>query len=300
MKQGIALSVSASFLFAVVYYYATVLEPMSGAAVFAWRIVLCIPAIALLITQRRAWAEVGHISRRLVVEFRFLALMLLSAALFGIQMWLFVWAPVNQKALDVSLGYFLLPLVMVLVGRLFYKEPLSALQVVAVMFAVIGVIHEFISTDAFSWATALVALGYPPYFMLRRHLQVRAVLSLWFDCGFLFVPALYVLFTQEHSLWYTFSTWPRYYWQVPVFGVISSIALAFYLSSSRLLPLSLFGLLGYIEPILLFWVAFLLLDEPIQAHEWWTYIPIWISVALVIVEILIKIYQDRRRGRGLS
>ena len=297
MKQGIALSVSASFLFAVVYYFATVLQPLSGTEVFAWRILLGIPALALLITQLKAWQEVIHVSKRLCTDWRFFLFMLLCAVLFGVQMWLFVWAPVHNKALDVSLGYFLLPLTMVVAGRVVYKERLSWLQAIAVGFAILGVLHEFGRTHSFSWATALVAFGYPPYFMLRRYLRVGALTSLWFDFAFLFFPVLYVLLNQEMSVVSTFLAAPRFFWQVPLFGLLSSIALVFYLSSSRLLPMGLFGLLGYVEPILLFWVAFLLIGEPIQPGEWWTYIPIWIAVAIVVSEIGWRLYKDWRVGQ---
>lgn len=297
MKQGVALSVSASFLFAVVYYYATILQPLSGTEVFAWRIVLGVPALAILITQLNAWSEVKAVSKRLVSDVRFFLMMLLCAILFGIQMWLFVWAPVHDKALDVSLGYFLLPLTMVVAGRLVYKEKLSWPQIIAVVFAVIGVLHEFGRSYSFSWATALVAFGYPPYFMLRRYLRVGALTSLWFDFTFLLAPVLYVLLQQEPGLVHTFLAAPRFLWQVPLFGLLSSVALVAYLSSSRLLPLGLFGLLGYVEPILLFWVAFLLIGEPIEAGEWWTYIPIWIAVAIIVSEIGWRLYTDWRAGK---
>ncbi len=297
MKQGIALSVGASFLFAVVYYYATILQPMSGTEVFAWRIVLGVPALAILITQLKVWPEVKAVTYRLCTDLRFFLFMLLCALLFGVQMWLFVWAPVHDKALDVSLGYFLLPLTMVVAGRLVYKEKLSWPQTIAVGFAVLGVLHEFGRTYSFSWATALVAFGYPPYFMLRRYLRVGALTSLWFDFSFLLIPVLYVLLQQESGLMHTFLNAPRFFWQVPLFGLISSVALVAYLSSSRLLPLGLFGLLGYVEPILLFWVAFLLIGEPIQPDEWWTYIPIWVAVAIVVAEIAWRLYADWRAGK---
>lgn len=297
MGQGIAFSVSASFLFAVIYYYATVLEPLTGGEVFAWRIVLGIPALALVITQLKRWDEVKAVTHQVLTDFRFFLWLLLSAVLFGTQTWLFVWAPLHQKALDVSLGYFLLPLIMVLVGRIFYQEKLSAWQWLAVACAAAGVLHEFWRVYSFSWATALVAFGYPPYFMLRRYLRIGALTSLWFDFLFLLLPAFYVLLSQEVTLAQRFLEQPRFFWQVPLFGLISSIALVGYLSASRLLPLGVFGLLGYVEPILLFWVAFLLLGEPIAAQEWWTYIPIWTAVALMTAEGVWRVYQDSRAGR---
>lgn len=297
MRKGIILSVGASFLFAVLYYYATLLEPLSGGAIFAWRIVLGLPALALVISQLKRWPEVVSVGKRLVTNWRFFVLMATCALLFGIQTWLFVWAPLHQKALDVSLGYFLLPLIMVLTGRLFYKEKLSIVQWIAVLFAASGVLHEFWRMYSFSWATALVAFGYPPYFMLRRYLSTSALTSLWFDFLFLLAPALYLLFAQESSLISQFLATPRFFWQVPLFGLISAIALVGYLSASRLLPLGLFGLLGYVEPILLFWVAFLLLGEPIAPQEWWTYIPIWIAVVLLALEGAWKL---RSNGKAAS
>lgn len=296
MKQGIALSVSASFLFAVIYYYTTVLHPMTGTELFAWRIVLGVPVLAFMIAQLKAWEEVRLVTKQLFTDFRFFLFMLFCAVLFGIQMWIFVWAPVHNKALDVSLGYFLLPLTLVVSGRIFYKEKLSWPQTIAVVFAILGVLHELGRTYSFSWATALVAFGYPPYFMMRRHLRVGALTSLWFDFVFLLIPALYIVLSQELSLVQTFLESPRFFWQVPLFGLLSSIALAFYLSSSRLLPMGLFGLLGYVEPILLFWVAFLLIGEPIEPGEWWTYIPIWVAVAIVVLEIMWRLYVDWKKG----
>lgn len=292
MKQGITFSVGASILFGVIYYYSTLLEPLTGVEVFAWRILAGLPVLAVFIHRIKKWHEILIVGKRLVTDFRFLLWSLLSATLFGIQTWLFVWAPIHHMGLDVSLGYFLLPLIMVLIGRVFYKEKLSWMQWLAVACAAAGVLHEFWRVNSFSWATALVAFGYPPYFMVRRYLRVGALVSLWFDFSFLLIPVFYVLFTQEVSLITRFMEAPRFFWQVPLFGLLSSVALLGYLGASRLLPLGLFGLLGYVEPILLFWVAFLLLGEPIAAAEWWSYIPIWIAVGIITLEGVWKLRQE--------
>lgn len=284
MKQGVALSVFSSALFALLYYYVTLLDPLGGDEVFAWRILLALPALALVITRARVWPEVMGVGKRFVSEWRFAGLLVLSAALIGAQLWLFVWAPLHQKALDVSMGYFLLPLVMVLAGRVFYKEKLSRMQTVAVAFAALGVMHELFSAGRFSWATALVMFGYPPYFMLRRRLRIGSFSTLWFDMALLTPAAIFVLVSQDHSTWQPFAVQPWLWLLVPVMGLISSIALVSYISASRLLPLGLFGILGYVEPVLLFWVAFLLLHEPVTWQALFTYVPIWIAVALIATE----------------
>ncbi|MGE8546241.1 EamA family transporter RarD [Alcaligenes sp. Marseille-Q7550] len=299
MKQGVLLSVFASSLFALLYFYATVLQPLSGEQIFAWRIVLGLPALALVITRARRWREVRWVLRHWPGNWRYFALLGLAAALVGVQLWIFVWAPLHQMALDVSLGYFLLPLMMVLVGRLFYKDTLTRLQWLAVALAAVGVLHELWRVGSVSWATAVVVLGYPPYFMLRRYLRLGSLASLWFDLSFLFPPACWLLFVQNDGMWGEFIQHARLFWQVPVLGLISSVALVSYLSASRKLPLALFGILGYVEPILLFWVAFLLLGEPMSPDQWWTYIPIWIAVLLVALEGGIRWWRtERAAARG--
>lgn len=294
MKKGVGLSVGASVLFALLYYYATLLRPLEGTEIFAWRVLLGFPVLAVFITRLKRWAEVGLMLRRMFSDIRYMVLQVMCAILFGLQMWVFVWAPLHGKALEVSMGYFLLPLMMVLTGRVFYKEQLSTLQRIAVALAFVGVLHELLRTYSFSWATALVAFGYPPYFVIRRYLKVGSLSSLFFDFGFLLIPSFYILYTQDISVAQKFGEYARLYWQVPIFGAISALALLGYLTASRLLPLGLFGILGYVEPVLLFWVAFLLLGEPVQSHEWYTYIPIWLAVLLVAVEGFLAWRKDQK------
>ncbi len=298
MKQGIALSLLSSVLFAALYYYATLLYPLDGLAIFAWRVVLGLPALALLISRARGWGEIGLVAKRLRREARLWLLLLLSAALIGAQLLLFVWAPLHQRALDVSLGYFLLPLVMVLLGRFFYHERLTRIQTLAVWLAAAGVAHELWRVDAFSWATALVIFGYPPYFMLRRVLRMGTFSALWFDMLLLLPVALWLLCIQETSVARQFGLYPGLFGLVPLLGLISSAALVGYIAASRMLPLGIFGILGYVEPVLLFGVAFALLGEPMPIRAWLTYIPIWVAISLMAAEGLAAWMADRRSRPG--
>ncbi|WP_369406178.1 EamA family transporter RarD [Pollutimonas nitritireducens] len=288
LKQGVALSVISSILFATLYYYTTLLYPLEGGAIFAWRVLLGLPAVALLVSRARGWGEVGHTARRLRYEPRLWLLLGLSAVLIGTQLLLFMWAPLHGRALDVSLGYFLLPLVMVLVGRFLYGERLTRIQTVAVFLAACGVGHELLRADAFSWATAVVMLGYPPYFILRRILRMGALSALWFDMLFMLPAALWLLSIQDGNIVDQLRQYPGLWGLIPLLGLISSAALVSYVSASRKLPMGLFGILGYIEPMLLFWVAFLLLDEPMAAAAWFTYLPIWMAVLMMIGEGLYR------------
>lgn len=298
MKQGVFLSVASSALFATLYYFSTVVEPMSGSSVFAWRIILGLPMLAIIISRARGWPEVRHVMARLRREPKLLVLNLLCAFIIGVQLWLFVWAPVYGYALDVSMGYFLLPLTMVAVGRLVYNERLSTMQKLALGFALTGVLHELWLMGSFSWVTALVALGYPPYFILRRYLRLGSLSTLWLDMVFMSPVALFLLLNQSVPVWQEFSGYPRLFVLAPLIALISSLALAAYLSASRLLPLGLFGILGYVEPVLLFMVAVFLLKEPMTAAQWFTYLPIWFAVAMVAFEGLFNWLRNPGTGKA--
>lgn len=171
MSKGIALSVTASVLFAVMYYYTSLLTPLSGVEIFGWRMLLTVPCMTVFMVVSGEWRRSVEILKRLIGKPKLLAALIVSATLLGLQLWLFMWAPLNGYSLDVSLGYFLLPLSMVLTGRIAYGERLSYLQKVAVFFASLGVLNELYQVGGFSWATLLVVVGYPTYFVLRKWLK---------------------------------------------------------------------------------------------------------------------------------
>lgn len=276
--RGIGLSVMASALFAFLSGYTRLLAPLDGTDIFAWRILGTLLTVVGLLAWRgelpRLRAAVGQLLGRPVTCLVTLAM----AALLALQQWLFLWASVNGRALEVSLGYFLLPLSMVLVGRFYYGEKMNLLQRLAVLCACIGVAHELWMTRAFSWPTLAVALGYPPYFILRRRIKLDSLLIFAVELMVLALPSL-VAVLMSASLAATVRT-PSMWLLIPGLGVISMIALTSYLRAGKLLPMGLFGILGYVEPVLLVLVAMAVLGESLHLSQLGTYGPIWLSVLL--------------------
>ncbi len=292
--RGVALSVGASALFAVIPAYVHLLAPLDGMQVFAQRVLWSLPAVLLMVALASQWAVLGQAFSRLRSEPRLLAALPLAAAMMGIQWALFVWAPLAGRMLEVSLGYFLLPLSMVLAGRLFYGERLRPLQRLAVAAALLGVLHELWLTRAFSWVVLVIVLGYPPYFMLRRWMALDALSGFVLEMLVLLPLAIWLvlmaapaqLFTQTPQLW----------WLLPGLGLLSAMAFAAMMASSRLLPLGLFGILSYVEPVLLFLVALLFLGEAFNAEQWLTYLPIWLAVLLVGWDSARLLIRQQRKG----
>ncbi|WP_250535615.1 EamA family transporter RarD [Caballeronia sp. AZ10_KS36] len=292
LGRGIALSVAASALFALLSGYTKWLAPLDGLDIFAWRIVWTLPSALLLVALSKRWPQLCALVANLAKNVRLLAAFVVCTALLGVQLWIFLWAPLHGRALEVSLGYFLLPLAMVLIGRLYYREPLDALQWAGVAAAAVGVTHEFFITRAFAWPTLVVSLGYPPYFMLRRRLNVDPLVAFAIEMMMLapvcvialIVRGSFAVVADSPLLWSVL---------LPGLGALSTIALGSYLRASRYLPLVLFGILGYVEPVLLVAVAVLLLGEPFTASQLGTYGPIWIAVALTAVHSARLLLRER-------
>ena len=280
--RGIVLSVIASTLFALLSAYTSWLMPLNGLDIFAWRIVWTLPLALVLVSWRNHGAQLRDAVLALLRAPLQALLFVAMTAMLGVQLWLFLWAPLNGRALDVSLGYFLLPLAMVLIGRFYYGERLDVWQRIAVACAIAGVLHELWMTRAFSWPTVLVALGYPPYFMLRRRLKLNSMVIFTMEIALLTPVALYTLAISPNLP----AVWQRpdmYLMLLPGLGLLSTAALDCFLRASRLLPMGLFGILGYVEPVLLVVVAIILLDETLTAAQLRTYIPIWMSVGFTAI-----------------
>ncbi|WP_312303350.1 EamA family transporter RarD [Pulveribacter sp.] len=289
MLKGLAASVIASVLFGAMYYMAPWLAPLDGEQIFGWRVLCTLPFTSLLVL---ALKQGGRVRLLLLRAWRqpLLALGLLaSAAMLGVQLWLFLWAPLHGRALPVSLGYFLLPLVMVLAGRVLFAEQLSGLQWLATALAGAGVAHEVLRAGGMSWETWLVALGYTAYFVMRRLLRTDHLGGHWLDMLLLAPAALWFVLRAPSSLGLV-AGHPHLWTMVPVLGLVSAVALALYMAAARLLPLGLFGLLSYVEPVLLALVA-LLLGESIAPQQWPTYGPIFAAVAVLVVDGALRLRQ---------
>ncbi|GLO40432.1 MULTISPECIES: EamA family transporter RarD [Pseudomonas] len=294
MSKGILSSVMASCLFAVMYFYTSLLTPLDGEEIFGWRTLLTLPCLTLFMLVSKDWKRVGELLARVKRTPLLLLGMVGTSWLMGVQLWLFLWAPLHGRSLEVSMGYFLLPLAMVLTGRLVYGERLSRLQKVAVACAALGVGHELYQHGSFAWETLVVTIGYPIYFVLRKRCRTDHLGGLWCDMCLLLPWALYFVIQGPLSP-ADLQAHPGLYALIPILGAISASALIAYVLASRLLPFSLFGLLSYVEPVLLVGVA-LLLGETIGPDQWLTYLPIWAAVLVLVIEGFKHLLRQRRRS----
>lgn len=292
MGKGIIFSVLASSVFGVLYFYSQLLHQFNGVQVFGWRMIALLPFLTLFMYLTKDLHRIWETLRRVQRQPMLLLGILATSALGGVQLWLFLWGPMNGRGMQVSLGYFLLPLVLVLVGAVFYKEKLSIWQRVAVACAVLGVGHQVWQAGAIAWETVLVAVGYSAYFFLRRLIQTDHLGGFWLDNLFALPVAFYFVSTW-HQPWSIVFEQPSLILIITGLGILSAVGLGSYILASRYLPMVLFGLLSYLEPVLLALASFAI-GEKISSEDLLTYIPIWCAVALLVVEGSIHLYKKHQ------
>lgn len=273
--RGVGYSLLASALFGLIFYISGVVEA-SPEWVFGWRMLITAACYGLALTTRAGRRLLAELCRTLARAWWMPVLFAGTSFLVASQMWLFSWAPVHGHALDASLGYLLLPIVLVLVGRIGFKEPVSGLQWVAVIVAVLAVSMKVIATGAVSWVTFAVCLGYALYFALRRRFGLDSPAAFGAEVA-LTVPVsvLLIVVCQGATSWGGGAA-------VLLVGLAGAVAMSAYVAASSLLSMPIFGLLTYVEPVLMFGVA-LLLGERLTGLDMIVYALLAVSLTVLAV-----------------
>ncbi len=293
--QGTLASIVSSVLFSTTFLFALFMQPLTGTQVASWRIIIMLLSIMVLVSFTKQWQHIFAYLKTLKTLKEWL-LFILPTPILGGQIWLFMWAPVNGFGLDVTLGYFLLPLVMIVVGRFLYSEDMSVLQWVAALLAALGIGYDIFQFGSVSWVTLFVCLGYPPYYLMRRKLAVPPITGLMSDLTLLTPVVLVMLYmsggislaAQNSKLWYL----------LPLLGAISAIAMALTMVASRKLPISLFGALSYVEPMILFVFSITILSQSLdEGGSLFMYGMITLALLIMIADSVIGYINNKRADR---
>lgn len=243
-----------------------------------WRVLLIAAALgALHLTAPRRTALKTQ-ARRIARSPRLIVIVVVNAAIMWVQLWVFLWGPAHGHAQDIAFGYFLLPLMMVVVGRFFFRDRLCRLHWAAVAAAAVGVLAQAVIAGGVNWPVLIIAGLYPVYFALRRNAGIDSMQVFLIETVLLIVPAIIVIavpYVSDPARGIP-ASWPA----LLIMAALSAVAMICYILASRLLPLSLFGLLSYLEPVLLLGAA-LLLGEALTVLDVFVYAPIVIALVLL-------------------
>ncbi len=281
MLKGVFFCITANFLFGLGYYFAILLRPLNGESMFGFRIIVLIPFILLSILLFKQIKNFKQLWQKIKKNPLLIFILLLLALNTGTQLWLFMWAPNNGQAIPVSIGYLLLPIVAVALGKIVFKEHFTLLKWLSLIFAIIGVSTNVILTGTFSWATLVAGIGYPLYITLRRYFNINNLSTFFVELLLVTPFALYFIsqtdmqpiLIENHYL----------YAILALFGLVNGIAFIAYIASSNLLPVNVLGLLGYMEPLVMLAISFII-GESLDSKSYILMICLALAITLLTID----------------
>ena len=291
MIQGIFFSLLASVLFNCIYYMSVLMNPISTQALFGYRMIFTLPIVIAAIFLLKQQRNFKFMLLKIKLKPKILLILSITSLLSSFQMWLYLWAPSNGSALKVSIGYLIMPIVMAIFGRIFFKEYLSKTKLASIFFAALGVFSTAIISGGISWESAAVFCLYPAYFVIRKHYNLANFSSFVIEIIFMFFLSFY--FALSADMDYVTRQNPKIYYLLITLGIISGTALIAQILSSTLVPINVLGLLTYFEPIMMLFVSFAI-GERLEKSSYFLMICLAISVTLLMIDSINSIKSDKK------
>jgi chloramphenicol-sensitive protein RarD len=210
---------------------------------------------------------------------------MLTALLIAVNWLLYVYAVLSGHILAGSLGYYLNPLMNVLLGRIVLKERLAAMQWTAVVIAAAGISALAIGAAGQLWISLTLCVSFASYGLLRKIAPVDAVAGLAIETLLLFPFAASWLAFGLISGAPSFGSTPPHTALLVLAGVVSTIPLLLFTLAARRLRYSTLGMLQFIAPTLQFLIAVLLYGEAFTTAHAIAFGTIWVALALYVLAL---------------
>jgi len=289
-RDGIVASLGAYVIWGLVPIFFKQLASVPALEIIAHRVVWSLLLVGGFLAVRGALRDVW----RHVIHPRTLAHAALAALLVMSNWLIFVWAVNAGRILETSLGYFITPLVSIVLGVAVLHERLRPRQWAAVGFAVAGVAIEAARIGGLPWVSLGLAATFGSYGLLRKQLPVDAAGGLFLE------TACATPFALVYLLWLgdtgSFGAIPTTDALLIASGAVTAIPLLLFAIGARRLPMATMGFLQYVAPSLSFLVAILFYGEPMNLARILAFAAIWTGLALYTADML---WQRRQQGRPL-
>ena len=261
--------------------YWKALAGISALQLICHRIVWSFLLLAVMIARSQEFRVLWQAmqSPRIVVIYTVAALAIASNWL------IFVWAVSINEIVQISLGYFINPLLSVVFGMLIFHERLRRLQWVSVALATAGVVYLTVALDALPWIALWLAASFGTYGLMKKLAPLGPVQGLTFETGILFIPAAAYLIVEALAGRGAFMhAGPLRNLLMLSSGPVTTLPLLMFAAGVRRIPLSLVGMLQYINPTLQITIAVLLYDEPFTRIQLVGFGLVWAALALFAIE----------------
>ena len=275
LRLGLIAGIMAYTFWGAFPIYFKITEAVGLLEILAHRIVWSLPFALIIIALRRQWTEL----KRALRTPRLVGLLALAAIALSLNWGVYIYAVQNDQIFQGSLGYFINPLMYVVVGVLFFDEKLSKLQSLSVLLALIGVAILTVYGGVFPYISLILAISFSIYGIIRKQAVVGAIPGLVIETAVLFIPAAAFLIYLGTQSTLSFGSSAGITGLLLLAGPLTVLPLWAFAIAARKLKLSTLGMLQYIGPTGQFILALYYGESFTIAHAW-CFGFIWIGILI--------------------
>ncbi len=289
-QRGLPFALAAYGIWGFVPLFFKLLEDVPPVEVLAQRIVWSLPLCLVIMAFRR---QIGEYLAALK-DWRVLRLLLASSVLIALNWLVYIHAIFTDHVLAASLGYYLNPLVNVLLGMMFLGERLSRLQAVAVAIAAVGVAILLAGALDTLWISLTLALSFGTYGLIRKVVPVGSLPGLAIETTLLLpvsaAAAGYYIWVGDGR---GFASGAEVSWLLAAAGVVTAVPLLLFATAARRMSYAALGFVQYLAPSIAFLLGVFVFHEPLKPAQLFCFLLIWTSIAVFSFDMWRKMRAER-------
>mgnify|MGYP000026431457 FL=1 len=275
-RTGLTAALGAYVIWGLMPLYLLLVRSVPAFEFVGWRIIWTLPLCLLIALLRKQWPEL----RAAFAHRRTLGWLALSATLIAVNWVVYVWAIQNGQVYAASLGYYINPLVNVLLGTMLLGERLTRRQWIAVALAAIGV--SLLAAGALTtlWISLTLALSFGSYGLIRKQVAVGAVPGLTIESTLLLVPSFGVALYYAQTEGSSFAVSPELSLAIMAGGAFPAFPLLLFAIAARKLPYSTLGFIQFLAPSIVFILGLTVFGEELKPAQAACFACIWAAAAV--------------------
>jgi chloramphenicol-sensitive protein RarD len=290
VKAGVIFALAAYSMWGIAPMYFKLLSNVPALEIVMHRIVWSVLVLCLLLLVRKKFSQVFKAIR----DPKIIATLAISGLLLAVNWLVFIWAVNNDKMLDASLGYFINPLFNVLLARFFLQESLTRLQLLAVFVALAGVAFLIFSYGQLPWIALVLATSFSIYGLLRKKVTVDSMPGLLIESCIMLPFALLYWLIMDTSSGNMLANSVDLNITLLLAGVVTTAPLLCFTAAARRIRYTTLGFFQYVGPSLMFLLAVMHYQEPLDTTRVITFICVWSGLLIYVYDSL-RVYHKSKR-----
>ena len=277
-KSGLAPALGAYLIWGFLPLYLLLVKTVPAFEFVAWRVIWTLPICFLIVALRRQGPDV----RAALRDRRALAWLVLSSLLIAINWLVYVWAIQSGQVYAASVGYYINPLVNVLLGTLLLGERLTRAQWLAVAIAALGVALLAGGALTTLWISLTLALSFGSYGLVRKQVSVGSLPGLTIESAILLIPSIALAAWYAATQGSAFFISPELSAAIVLGGVVTAVPLLLFALAARRMPYSTLGFFQFLAPSIVFILGLTVFRQPLQPIQAACFACIWTAAAIFI------------------